>query len=116
MANENDRFALRTDDHLGRGDIAFKGNRRILDDSDAVVVLQKIVNALPAGAVHETPVHENQGRAASIGGSSWLSHLSTFLPLSPRDKLRFDLRISDMSRVYMVRMDHFYTELGRSYK
>src|SRR5215207_1676325 len=83
MANENDRFALRTDDHLGRGNIAFEGKRRILDDSDAVVVLQKAVNALPAGAVHETTVDENHGRAASVRGSSCLSHLSTFLPLSP---------------------------------
>src|SRR5215204_2462050 len=89
MANENDRFALRAGDHLGRGDIAFKGKRRILDDSDTVVVLQKVVNALPAGAVHETAVDENQGRAASIRGSSCLRHLSTFLPLSPRDKTAF---------------------------
>src|SRR5215217_8367337 len=89
MANENDRFALRTDDHLGRGDIAFEGKRRILYDSDRVVVLQEVVNALPAGAVDETAVDENQGRAASIRGSSCLSHLSTFLPLSPRDKTAF---------------------------
>src|SRR5215210_4855262 len=39
MANENDRFALRVDDHLGRGDVAFERKRRILDDSYAVAVL-----------------------------------------------------------------------------
>src|SRR5215211_9050603 len=66
MANENDRFTLRTDDHLGGGDIAFEGNRRILDDSDAVVVLQEAVNALPAGAVHETAVYEDDCGLGSI--------------------------------------------------
>src|SRR5215212_6949177 len=116
MANENDRFALRIDDHLGGGDIAFEGNRRILDDSDRVVVLQKVVNALPARAVYETAVDENQGRAASIRGSSCLRHLSTFLPLSPRDKTAF--RLNDIGYepcVYDTNGSFLYGT-GRSYK
>src|SRR5829696_7968112 len=72
--------------------------------------------ALPAGAVHETAVDENQGRAASIRGSSCLSHLSTFLPLSPRDKTAF--RFNDIGYepcVYGAN-GSFYKELWRSYK
>ncbi len=41
------------------------------------------MDALLAGAVHETAVGENHGRAASVRESSCLSHFSAFLPLSP---------------------------------
>ena len=60
VADENDRLALRVDDALGRGHVAFERQRRILDDADVVaVLLQDVVDALPAGAVHETAVNEN---------------------------------------------------------
>ena len=57
MADEDDGFALLADDHLGRGDIALVRHVGFLDDSDAVVVLLEVVNALPAGAVRESAVH-----------------------------------------------------------
>src|SRR5215210_1235785 len=66
MANENHRFALRVDYELGCCDIAFERNRWILDDSDTVaVLLQEVVDSLPAGAVHEPAVHENDSWGAS---------------------------------------------------
>jgi hypothetical protein len=62
MADENDRFALRVDDALGRGGVAFERKRRILDDGDGVAALpQEAIDALPAGAVDETAVNENHG-------------------------------------------------------
>ena len=49
-------------DALGDGNVVGVRERRILDDSDAVaVLLQLVVDALPAGAVYETAVHENDG-------------------------------------------------------
>jgi hypothetical protein len=39
MANKDHRFALCVDDALGRGDVAFERESRILDDADAVAVL-----------------------------------------------------------------------------
>ena len=54
------RLALRVDDTLGRIDVAFERKRRVLDDGDVVAVLpQEAVDTLPAGAVDETPVNEN---------------------------------------------------------
>jgi hypothetical protein len=65
MTDEDDRLALRIDDALGRDNVAFEREGRILDDPDAVAVLpQEAVDALPAGAVDETPVDEND-RAGS---------------------------------------------------
>jgi hypothetical protein len=62
MANEKDRIALCVDHLLGRGDVARERNRRILDDADVVAVLpQEAIDALPAGAVRETAVNENDG-------------------------------------------------------
>jgi hypothetical protein len=62
VANDNDGLALGVDDALGRSDVAFERKRRILDDADAVAVfLQVFVDALPAGAIHETAVNENDG-------------------------------------------------------
>jgi hypothetical protein len=56
VADEDDGFALRVDDALGRGDVTFQRQRRVLDDADAVVVLlQEAVDLLPAGAIDETP-------------------------------------------------------------
>ena len=60
MTNEDDRLVLRVDDVLGRGGVAFERQRRVLDDADAVaVLLQQAVDVLPAGAVDETSVDEN---------------------------------------------------------
>jgi hypothetical protein len=39
MTNEDDRLVLRIDDALGRGNVAFERQRRVLDDADAVAVL-----------------------------------------------------------------------------
>src|ERR687885_267351 len=67
MANENDWFALRSDDMPGRGDVPCKRNGGILDDSDAVAIpLQAAVDALPVRAVYEAAVDENDGRTAFI--------------------------------------------------
>src|SRR2546423_1281882 len=60
MADESDRFALRVDDALGRGDVVFERKRRILDDAHVVaVLLQAAVDTVPAGAVHEAAVDED---------------------------------------------------------
>jgi hypothetical protein len=45
---------------FGRGDVAFERQRRVLNDADAVaVLLQQAVDVLPAGAIDEAPVDEN---------------------------------------------------------
>ena len=55
VADKNDRFALRVDDALGRGHVAFERQRRILDDADLVTVLpQDVVDAPPAGPIYKT--------------------------------------------------------------
>ena len=60
VADEDDRFALRVDHTLGHGNVVGVRDRRILDDSDAVAVLLKlVVDALPAGAVHEPAMDKN---------------------------------------------------------
>ena len=60
MTNEDGRLVLRVDDALGRGNVAFERESRILDNADAVTVLsQKAVDTLPARAVDETPVNQN---------------------------------------------------------
>ena len=60
VANENDRLALCVDGALDHGDVVFERKSRILDDADAVAVLaQQAVDTLPAGAVDETPVNQN---------------------------------------------------------
>src|SRR2546422_11327083 len=60
VAHENDGFALRVDDEIGRGDVTCQRKRRILDDRDVVAVfLQVLVDTLPAGAVYETAVNKN---------------------------------------------------------
>ena len=62
VADEDHRFALRVDDALGRGDVVGERERRVLDDADVVaVLLQVVVDALPAGAVDETAVDEDHG-------------------------------------------------------
>src|SRR5438128_6121048 len=62
VAHENDGFALRVDDEIGRGDVTCERKRRILDDGDVVAVfLQVLVDTLPAGAVYETAVNKNDG-------------------------------------------------------
>src|SRR5215210_1291700 len=68
MAYEDYRFALRVDDHPGRGDVAFERKCRILDDPGAVVVLEAVVDSPPAGTVHETAVNENDARGDHIRG------------------------------------------------
>jgi hypothetical protein len=66
MTNEDDRLVLRVDDALGRGGVALERQRRVLDDADAVaVLLQQAVDLLPAGAVDETPVDENDRARSS---------------------------------------------------
>src|SRR4051794_21103896 len=60
MADESDRFALGVDDALGSCDVVFERKRRILDDAHVVAVLLKpAVDTVPAGAVDETAVDEN---------------------------------------------------------
>ena len=50
----------RVDGALGHGDVVGERQRRILDDADVVaVLLQVLVDALPAGAVHEAAVDED---------------------------------------------------------
>src|SRR5713226_7405546 len=70
VAHENDGFALRVDDAIGRGDVICERKRRILDDGDVVAVfLQVLVDTLPAGAVYETAVNKNDG-----GHHVWVGH------------------------------------------
>src|SRR6185295_7853794 len=60
MSHKDHRFALRVDDALGRIRVALERERRILDDADLVtVLLQLVVDALPAGAVDKTSVNED---------------------------------------------------------
>jgi hypothetical protein len=60
VADENDRFALRVDDALGRIRVALERQCRILYDADVVTVLpQDAVDALPAGPIDKTAVNEN---------------------------------------------------------
>src|SRR4051794_22951222 len=60
MADESDRFALGVDDALGSCDVVFERKRRILDDAHVVaVLLQAAVDTVPAGAVHEAAVDED---------------------------------------------------------
>jgi len=60
VADEHDRPVLRVDDPPGRGDVALERQRRILHDADLVVVPgQDVVDALPAGPVHEAAVNED---------------------------------------------------------
>jgi hypothetical protein len=60
VADEDDRFALRVDDTLGHGNVVGERERRILHDSDAVAALvELVVDAMPARAVDEAAVDEN---------------------------------------------------------
>jgi hypothetical protein len=60
VADEDDRFALLVDDTLRHGNVVGVRDRRILDDTHAVaVLLQLVVDALPAGSVHEATVNKN---------------------------------------------------------
>src|SRR6266446_4945483 len=75
VAHENDGFALRVDDEIGRGDVTCERKRRILDDGDVVsVFLQVLVDTLPAGAVYETAVNKNDGgHHVRVGHEQFLS-------------------------------------------
>jgi hypothetical protein len=66
VADEDDRFALRVDDAPCGGGVVFERQRWVLDDADAVAILcQQPVDVLPAGAVDETPMDENDGACSS---------------------------------------------------
>src|SRR5436305_3127190 len=63
VADEDDRPVLGIDDALGRFHVTIERKRRILHDADVeTVLLQDVVDALPAGAVDETPVNEDYVR------------------------------------------------------
>src|SRR5713101_5153467 len=67
MADENCRSVLRCKNSLGNRYVVPQRYRRILDDADAVAVsLQDLVDALPASAVHEATVDENDVLHGSI--------------------------------------------------
>ena len=60
VANENRRPVLRSKNALGSRHIVLQRYRRVLDDADVVtVLLQDLVDALPAGAVHKATVDQN---------------------------------------------------------
>src|ERR1700722_866501 len=60
MGDKNCRPVLRCESSLGNCYVVLQRYRRILDDADAVaVLLQYLVDALPARAVHKATVDEN---------------------------------------------------------
>jgi hypothetical protein len=63
VAYENYRSLLRSNNAPSDGNIVFQRHRLILDNTDAIaILLEDVVDALPAGAVHEATVDENDGR------------------------------------------------------
>src|SRR5919106_5632276 len=62
MPDEDDRLARRVNSPLRDSNVVGERERRILDDTDAVAIrLQLVVDALPARAVYETAVYQNDG-------------------------------------------------------
>src|SRR5438093_2813996 len=67
MADEHHGTILRGDDADGRADVFGQRDRGILDDADLVPVLpQEAVDRLPARAIHEAAVDENDARASRL--------------------------------------------------
>ena len=51
---------LRVDDLPGRGDVTLERHGRILHDADLVArLLEQVIDALPAGPIHESTMYEN---------------------------------------------------------
>jgi hypothetical protein len=62
VANENHGLGLGVDDMPGRVDVGCTRERGVLDDTHGVAIRrQLLVDALPAGAVYETAVDEDDG-------------------------------------------------------
>ena len=60
VADENRRPVLRGQNALGCCGVVLQRDGRVLDDADAVTaVLQDLVDAPPAGAVHKATMDEN---------------------------------------------------------
>jgi hypothetical protein len=60
VPDENDRAALHSDGALSNGDVVGERRGRILNDGHIIsVLLQRLVDALPSGSVHEAAVNEN---------------------------------------------------------
>jgi hypothetical protein len=60
MANEDGRSVLHRECPLGHCHVVRQRRRRVLHDRHAVAtLLQLVVDALPAGAVHEPPMYQN---------------------------------------------------------
>jgi hypothetical protein len=60
LADQDHVAILRRDRPLGDGHVVGERRRRVLDDGDLIaVLLQDGVDAVPAGAVHETAVHKH---------------------------------------------------------
>jgi hypothetical protein len=68
VTDEYDRIALLIDGAGGHGDVVGERRGRVLDDSDGVTVsTKKLVHGLPARAVDEAAVNEEQGQRAGSG-------------------------------------------------
>src|SRR3954468_10173147 len=105
MADESDRFALRVDDALGRCDVVFERKRRILDDAYVVaVLLQAAIDTVPAGAVHEAAVDEDNILGWAI------SHEKSPLPgrVFPTLRLASQARKAVAARARSVRVTDAY--------
>ncbi len=84
VADEHHRAALRMNDEFGGGDIAGQRDRGILDDADTVaVLLQELIDALPTGTIHETPVDKNDTYFRRIRYSSHIDFLSSMRECTP---------------------------------
>jgi len=60
MADQNHRTVLRGQRAFRDRDVIRQRIGRILNDRDGLaVLLEQVIDALPTGAVHEPPVHEN---------------------------------------------------------
>jgi hypothetical protein len=60
MADQDDRAVQALDGPPGDGGVVVQGQGRVLDDGDAVAAGgERVVHALPAGAVDEPAVHED---------------------------------------------------------
>ena len=62
MSDQHDRPILLGDGALGGRDVVGERGRRVLDDGDVIAVLiEDLLDAVPAGAIDEAAMHEDDG-------------------------------------------------------
>src|SRR5918997_1089150 len=87
VANQDDGPLDRLEDASDELGVAREAADRVRrSDRGVALLVQAADNAVPTRGLGEGAVDEDHGRDAHFRGSSFLSHLSAFLPLAPRDK------------------------------